>query len=67
MDRVLDTSKYPTIFCDLVSNKEYQRSYDQTGQILSLGGVIHIFGSDFRQGRKNDSRTLFERTKSDKK
>ena len=31
--------------------------------ILSLGGVMHVFRLDFRQERKNDPRTLFERSK----
>ena len=34
--------------------------------MLGLGGVIHVLDQFFVQNAKNDSRTLFERPKSDK-
>ena len=37
-----------------------------TLKILGLGSVIHVFGSFFVKNAKKDTRTLFERPKSDK-
>ena len=55
MDRVWDTSKYhPKPFVTLCQVKVIQRQEVKKVKfnILGLGGVIHIFRSDFRQERK---------------
>ena len=51
-----------------MSNEGNQRSKGKKVKfkILSLGGVIYVFWSYFRQVRKKDQRTLFERPKQDK-
>ena len=66
MDPVWDTSKYPPkMFVTLCQIKVIQ-GHKVKCKILSLGGVIHAFRSDFRQERKNYPGTLFELFKSDK-
>ena len=64
MDRVWDTPRCPPKpFVTLRQIKVIQGHEVKKVKfkILSLGGVIHVFGSDFRQERKNDPRTLLER------
>ena len=69
MDRVWDTSKCPPKpFVNLCQDKVVQGHEVKKVKfkILGLGGVMHVFRPDFRQERKNDHKTLFERPKLDK-
>ena len=55
MGRVWDTSKYPPkSFVTLCQMRGIQghKVKKVKFKILSLGGVLHIFGSDFRQEHK---------------
>ena len=64
MDRVWDTSKYrPRPFVTLCQVKVIQGHEVNKVKYknLGLGGVTHVFRSDFRQERKNDRRNFFER------
>ena len=55
MDRIWNTSKYPpqsfVTFCQtkVIKGQNYEKV---KFKILSLGGAIHVFGSDFRQERE---------------
>ena len=52
MDRVWVTSKYPLSLCGLLPTDGFQRSKFRKKikfKVLSLGGAIHVFGSDSRQ------------------
>ena len=69
MDRIWGASKYaPKPFVTLCQIKVIQRHLAKKVklEILSLG-MIHVFGLDFRQEGRNDSRSLFEPPKADKK
>ena len=69
MDRVWNASKYPLKpFETLCKIKVIQGHGVKKAKfkVLGLGGVIHVFRSDFRHERKNDPRILFERPKSNK-
>ena len=69
MDRVWYTSKYPPkSFVTLCHVKVIQGHEIKKGQIKNcgFGDVIHVIKSDFRQERKNDPKTLFERPKLNK-
>ena len=57
MDRVWDTSKYPRkSFVTLwqVNTIRGHKVNKVTFKLLGWDGVIHVFGSDFRQGRENE-------------
>ena len=56
MDRVWDTSKYPrksfVVFCQINVIKSQNFEKKVQFKILSMGGAVNIFGSDFRQERE---------------
>ena len=69
MDGVWNTFKYPpkpfVTRCQIkaIQGQEVKKvKY----KILGLGGVIHVYRSDFLQEHKNDPRIHFERPKPDK-
>ena len=74
MDRVWDTSKYPSKpFVTLYQGhtKKVIQGHEVKKvkfKILGLGGVIHVFRSDMYSSRtqKNGHRTLLEQPISDK-
>ena len=70
MDRVWDTFKYPpkplVTLCQIKVIQGHKVKKVKFN-ILSLGILIHVLMSHFHQGHtKNVSRTLFERSKSDR-